>query len=105
LFGGDYLIRKVGGSATVTPARADRTNKGNATLKTTVKGKYERASPTIASDRAQKEDWAIEFIDPVDLKSKVLLLARTVSVLNLRNIHFKYGIGFYLIKLEGILRG
>ena len=70
LFGGDYFIRKVGGSATITPARADRANKGNATLKTTVKGKYERASPTIASDRAQKEDWVIEFIDPDRFKIK-----------------------------------
>jgi len=70
LFPEDYLIRKVGGSATVTPARADRANKGNATLKTTIKGKYERASPTIASDRAQKEDWAIEFIDSDRFKIK-----------------------------------
>ena len=33
LFPEDYLIRKVGGSATVTPAKADPGNKGNATLK------------------------------------------------------------------------
>jgi hypothetical protein len=70
LFAEDYLIRKVGGSATVTPAKADGANKGNATLKTTVKGRYERASPTIASDRAQKEDWVIEFIDPDRFKIK-----------------------------------
>lgn len=70
LFPEDYLVRKVGGGATVTPARADRANNGNAALRTTIKGKYERASSTIASDRAQKEDWIIEFIDPDRFKIK-----------------------------------
>jgi hypothetical protein len=70
MFPEDYLIRKVGGSATVTPAKADPGNKGNATLRTTIQGKYERVSPTIASDSAQKEDWIIEFIDQEHFKIK-----------------------------------
>jgi hypothetical protein len=70
LFPEDYLIRKVGGSATVTPAKADSANKGNAVLKTSVRGRYERISPTIASDNAQKEDWIIEFIDQEHFKIK-----------------------------------
>jgi hypothetical protein len=68
LFPEDYLIRKVGGSATVTAAKADPANKGNAILKTGIKGRYERISPTIASDSAQKEDWIIEFIDQEHFK-------------------------------------
>ena len=70
LFPEDYLIRKVGGSATVTPAKADPGNKGNAVLKTIIQGKYERVSSTIASDSAQKEDWVIEFIDQEHFKIK-----------------------------------
>jgi O-antigen ligase len=70
LFPEDYSIRKVGGSATVTPARADSANKGNVHLKTEIKGKYERISSTIASDNAQKEDWIIEFIDTDKFKVK-----------------------------------
>jgi O-antigen ligase len=70
LFPEDYFIRKVGGNATVTPAKADPANKGNLTLRTTIQGKYERVSPTIASDSAQKEDWAIEFIDSDKFKIK-----------------------------------
>lgn len=70
LFPEDYLIRKVGGSATVTPGKADPGNKGNTNLRTTIQGKYERVSPTIASDSAQKEDWTIEFIDSDNLKIK-----------------------------------
>jgi hypothetical protein len=63
LFPDDYLIRKVGGCATVTVAKSDPANKGSATLKTTIHGSYERVSTTLASDCAQKEDWVIEFID------------------------------------------
>ena len=70
LFPEDYLIRKVGGSATVTEARADPSNRGNATLKTQVHGKYKRVSFTIASDYAQKEDWTVEFIDSDHFKIK-----------------------------------
>ena len=70
LFPEDYLIRKIGGSATVTPARTDSANKGNGHLRIEIKGKYERISPTIASDNAQKEDWMIEFIDQEHFKIK-----------------------------------
>ena len=70
LFPEDYLIRKVGGSATVTPARGDPANKGNVHLKTETKGRYERISQTVAFDSAQKEDWIIEFIDQEHFKIK-----------------------------------
>jgi hypothetical protein len=70
MFPDEFLIRKIGGSATVTSAKADSANKGNATLMTTIRGKYERISPTIASDSAQKEDWTIEFIDSDRFKIK-----------------------------------
>ena len=68
MFPDEFLIRKVGGSATVTAAKADAGNKGNAVLRTTIEGKYARVSPTIASDGAQKEDWIIEFIDQEHFK-------------------------------------
>jgi len=68
LFSEDYLIKKVGGSARVTAAKMDSGNKGNAVLETSVKGKYQRVSPTIASDTARKEDWTIEFIDAQTFK-------------------------------------
>ncbi|MBM4137382.1 MAG: hypothetical protein FJ241_11200 [Nitrospira sp.] len=70
LFQEDYLIRKVGGSATVSPVKHDPSNKGNAVLRTTIHGKYERISPSIASDSAQKEDWVIEFVDAEHFKIK-----------------------------------
>lgn len=68
MFPEDYLIRKVGGSASVTPAKAGPGNKGNATLRTTIQGKYERVSPTIASDAAQVGNWMIEFVDQEHFK-------------------------------------
>jgi len=68
MFPEDYLIRKVGGSASVTPAKADPGNKGNATLRTAIQGKYERVSPTIASDAAQVGNWMIEFVDQEHFK-------------------------------------
>ncbi len=70
MFPDEFLIRKIGGSATATAAKADSANKGNAILKTTVKGRYERISPTIASDNAQKEDWIVEFVDQEHYKMK-----------------------------------
>lgn len=70
LFPEDYLIRKVGGGATVSSVKQDPLNKGNVSLKTTIQGKYERASSTIASDSAPKEDWVIEFIDSEQFKVK-----------------------------------
>jgi hypothetical protein len=70
LFPEEYLIRKVGGGATVTPAKADPGNRGNAVLRTAIQGKYERFSPTIASDCAQKEDWIIEFVDQEHFRIK-----------------------------------
>ena len=70
LFPEDYLIEKVGGSATVTSAKPDAGNKGSMSLKTTIQGKYERVSPTIALDSAQKEDWIIEFTDSDQFRIK-----------------------------------
>ena len=70
MFPEDYLIRKVGGSATVTSAKPDAGNKGSMILKTTIQGKYERVSPTIASDSAPKEDWIIEFTDSDQFRIK-----------------------------------
>lgn len=70
MFPEDYLIRKVGGSATVTPSKADPENKGNLTLRTTVQAKYERVGPAIASDGAKVENWVIEFIDQDHFKIK-----------------------------------
>lgn len=63
LFHDDYLIRRVGGNVTVTEARADPANKGNANLTTEIHGKYKRVSSSIATDKAQEEDWTLEFID------------------------------------------
>jgi hypothetical protein len=70
LFLDDYLIKKIGGSATVTSAKPDPANNGKSTLRTIIQGKYERVSPTIASDSAQKEDWTVEFIDSDQFKIK-----------------------------------
>ena len=63
LFPENYLVRKVGGSATVTRVKTDPANKGNSVLMAEIKGKYRRVSSSIATDVAQREDWVIEFID------------------------------------------
>ena len=70
LFPEDYFIRKVGGGTTATEVRADPANQGNATLKATVVGRYKRVSASIASDKAKKEDWIIEFIGSDRFKIK-----------------------------------
>ena len=69
MFPKDYYVRKVGGCATVTEAKPDPTNKGDAILSTRIHGKYERLSNTIASDRAKQEQWVIEFIDDTHFKA------------------------------------
>ncbi len=70
LFPEDYVVVRVGGSATVTPASPALENKGSAFLRTSVSGIYSRLSPSIASDSAQKEDWTIEFIDDQHFRIK-----------------------------------
>jgi len=63
LFPENYLIRKVGGGSTVTECNPDKKNRGNAKLEVRVEGKYKRLSSTIATDKAQVEDWTIEFVE------------------------------------------
>jgi hypothetical protein len=70
LFPDDYYIRKVGGSATVTKAKPDQANRGSGSLSTTIHRKYKRMGATIASDRARREDWIIQFMDSDHFKIK-----------------------------------
>jgi hypothetical protein len=64
LFANEFMLRKVGGSATVSGIRAGSSNSGTATLYTSVMGSYARVSTNIATDAAQPEEWTIEFNDP-----------------------------------------
>ncbi|SDT97143.1 hypothetical protein [Desulfobacula phenolica] len=63
LFGNDFLIEKIGGSARVSKIFPNSDNKGTALLKTSINDGYSRVSSTIATDKAVKETWHIEFLD------------------------------------------
>lgn len=63
LFPEDFLVRKVGGSATIGRVQADPTNGGDASLSGTIHGRYERVSSSLATDRARRENWVVEFVD------------------------------------------
>ena len=62
------FVRKVGGSATVSEVKRDPKNRGNIYLTTTIKGKFRRISPCLATDFAKKERWVIEFESPLRFK-------------------------------------
>lgn len=55
------VVRKVGGSPSMTAVRPDPANRGNAKLEPAVTGGYAAMGGTIATDAARPEEWTIEF--------------------------------------------
>ena len=63
LFRDDFYLEKIGGSARVSEAIHGSDNKGNLVLNTAVPAEYHRVGTSIATDKAVKEKWRIEFLD------------------------------------------